>query len=118
MVNRAQKLCKNSNLILFGARGTGKTSLIRQLFGNTNSLWIDLLSDEDEERFGKTPDALSVHLKSKTYEYVIIDEIQKFPKLLDIVSRRPDERGNNQLFQYQQGCRHFRPDGQKFFPDP
>jgi len=59
MVNRLQKLSKNSNLLFFGARGTGKTSLIRQLFGNTNSLWIDLLSDEDEERFGKTPDALS-----------------------------------------------------------
>ncbi len=86
MVNRTQKLNNNCNLFLFGARGTGKTTLLNQLFGTrTDVLWIDLLKDQDEERFGRNPDELSKHLAEKKYSYVIIDEIQKFPKLLDVV---------------------------------
>jgi predicted AAA+ superfamily ATPase len=86
MVNRRQKLSKNNNLFLFGARGTGKTTLLKKLFGDRpNILWIDLLSEEAEEKFGRHPDELSNHLKEKHYDYIIIDEIQKFPKLLDIV---------------------------------
>jgi predicted AAA+ superfamily ATPase len=86
MVNRLQKLSKNNNLFLFGARGTGKTTLLKRIFGDgPDILWIDLLSDEAEERFGRNPDELTKHLKEKHYNYIIIDEIQKFPKLLDIV---------------------------------
>ncbi len=88
MVNRIQKLSKNSHLFLFGARGTGKTTLLRLLFDKNSkgsTLWIDLLSEADEDRFGRHPDELSHHLKAKHYDYVVIDEIQKFPKLLDIV---------------------------------
>lgn len=85
MVNRIQKLSNSDDLFLFGARGTGKSTLIRKLFAQSKVLWIDLLTEEDEERFGRRPDELSKHLKSMTYEFVVIDEIQKFPKLLDIV---------------------------------
>lgn len=87
MINRLQKLSKNEDLFLFGARGTGKSTLIKQIFGSTNVLWIDLLSEADEERFGKRPDQLAQHLKEKKYKFDIIDEIQNFPKLLDIVHK-------------------------------
>ncbi len=86
MVNRTQKLNNNCNLLLFGARGTGKTTLLNQLFGHKDDvLWIDLLKEEDEDRFGRNPDELSSHLAKNEYSFVIIDEIQKFPKLLDII---------------------------------
>lgn len=76
MVNRLQKLNNNCNLFLFGARGTGKTTLLNHLFRHKSDvLWIDLLKDEDEERFGRNPDELTKHLA----------EIQKFPKLLDVI---------------------------------
>lgn len=87
MVRRTQKLSKNNSLFLFGARGTGKTTLLRELYSNTNPLWIDLLSDKDEDRFGRNPDELSQVLKTGQYNCVVIDEIQKAPKLLDIVHR-------------------------------
>ena len=85
MVNRSQKLIKNGNLFLFGARGTGKSTLIRKHFEDEKTLWIDLLTEADEYRFGRHPDQLSFHLANQRYDYVVIDEIQKFPKLLDIV---------------------------------
>ncbi len=85
MVRRLQKLSKVDNLFLFGARGTGKSTLIRSIFEKENKLWIDLLTEKDEAEFGKNPDALSQHLQMKQYDFVIIDEVQKFPKLLDIV---------------------------------
>lgn len=86
MINRIQKLNKNSHLFLFGARGTGKTTLLKGLFSDREDvLWIDLLKDEDEELYGRHPDELSKSLRKNNYSYVVIDEIQKFPKLLDIV---------------------------------
>jgi predicted AAA+ superfamily ATPase len=98
MVIRQQKLSKNEDLFLFGARGTGKTSLIRQTFGSLNALWIDLLTDADEERFGENPDELSAHLSRKKYDYVIIDEVQKFPKLLDIVHHEIETKNPRRPF--------------------
>lgn len=85
MVNRSIKLSDNSDLFVFGARGTGKSTLIEDQFGHKNTLWINLLKEDDERRFGKDPDELSKCLKLNSYDYVVIDEVQKFPKLLDIV---------------------------------
>ncbi len=92
MVNRLLKISKNNTLFLFGARGTGKSTLIRETFSKFNTLWIDLLTEEGEERFGKYPDQLSQHLNSQNYTYVVIDEIQKFPKLLDIVHKEIESK--------------------------
>lgn len=85
MFRRLQKLSKSNNLFLFGARGTGKSTLLKQLFPQKDTLWLDLLSEKDEERFGRNPDELSKVLEKKKYTRVIVDEIQKSPKLLDIV---------------------------------
>lgn len=83
--SRLQKLNLRHGFFLFGARGTGKTTLLKKKFLTKETLWIDLLSYSDEERFGKNPDLLSEILKEKSYKRVVIDEIQKIPKLLDIV---------------------------------
>ncbi len=85
MFRRMQKLSKSNSLFLFGARGTGKSTLLKQLFSSENTLWIDLLSEQDEGRFGRYPDELSKVLAGKEYSRVIIDEVQKAPKILDIV---------------------------------
>ena len=85
MIDRIQKLSKSNDLFLFGARGTGKSTLIHSIFDSSRVLWIDLLTEESEERFGRHPDELSKHLATASYDYVVIDEIQKNPKLLDVV---------------------------------
>ena len=83
MIKRLQKLSKNHSFFLFGARGTGKTTLLKHLFSD-KCLWIDLLSFEDEDRFSRNPDLLTELIAEASYKKVVIDEIQKVPKLLDI----------------------------------
>ncbi|MBI2026761.1 MAG: ATP-binding protein [Deltaproteobacteria bacterium] len=85
MFRRVIKLSHSNSFFLFGPRGTGKTTLIKQLFSNDHVLWIDLLKDEDEEKFRINPDLLSEILANNPYEWVVIDEVQKIPKLLDII---------------------------------
>lgn len=97
MIRRMQTLSKFNSLFLFGARSTGKSTLIRQLFGQEEALWIDLLSEQDEERFGRHPDELSKALSVKKYTRVIIDEIQKSLKLLDIVQIEMEKHRNTQF---------------------
>lgn len=97
MFRRIQKLSKFNSLFLFGARSTGKSTLLRQLFGQEEALWIDLLSEQDEERFGRHPDELSKALSVTKYTRVIIDEIQKSLKLLDIVQIEMEKHRNTQF---------------------
>ena len=85
MIKRLQKLSQKHSFFLFGARGTGKTTLLKQLFSGKNTLWIDLLSFNEEDRFSRNPDLLTQLIAEFPYKKVIIDEVQKVPKILDIV---------------------------------
>ncbi len=73
---------------MFGARGVGKSSWIQKHFKNTsNILWIDLLKAEWEDELIKNPDYLIkvISQQERKPSWVCIDEVQKIPKLLDIV---------------------------------
>ena len=97
MFRRIQKLNKNNSFFLFGARGTGKTTLLKRSFHGKDILWIDLLTDADESRYGRRPDELSQVLKHGNYQSVVIDEVQKAPKLLDIVHHEMEKRKTTQF---------------------
>lgn len=104
MIRRLPKLSPCRSFFLFGARGTGKTTLISEKYRSSstdsgrkkrlsaNVLWIDLLSYEEEEKFSHNPDELIFILNQKEYKTVVIDEIQKIPKLLDIVQKMMREK--------------------------
>ena len=97
MIQRLQKLSQEHSFFLFGARGTGKTTLLKQLFPQKGSLWIDLLSFEEEDRFSRNPDLLSQILSESTYKRVIVDEVQKVPKILDIVHLESEKNKKTQF---------------------
>ncbi len=97
MVDRELKLNYSEHLFLFGARGTGKTTLLKQRFSRDQCLWIDLLTDEDETRFARKPDQLTQVLNETHYVKVIIDEIQKAPKLLDIIHLEIEKKRKTQF---------------------
>lgn len=82
----------SSSFFIFGQRGVGKSTFLKkQLFKNLNNFFlIDLLLDEPEQRYNKSPDLLINDLefhfkKNPSLNWIIIDEIQKVPKLLDII---------------------------------
>lgn len=75
----------SKSFFLFGARGTGKSTLLRDLLATKKHLWIDLLRDEQYLTFSQKPGHLRDLLETQTAlpEWVIVDEIQKVPPLLD-----------------------------------
>jgi len=89
MYPRSLKPLKSASFLLFGARGTGKSTLVKSLYEGQSNLFIDLLIEENEFRFLNNPDDLykMVDKKSNQYDWAIIDEVQKIPKLLDVAHR-------------------------------
>ncbi len=87
MLNRLLQLPENKSFFLFGARGVGKSTLLRQFFPEESTLTINLLGAEEESRFSRHPEELAILARSlpSSKKRIIIDEIQKIPKLLDIV---------------------------------
>jgi predicted AAA+ superfamily ATPase len=95
MVNRLLNLSKNHSFFLLGARGTGKSTLVRSLF--PHALTIDLLIPETEEQYSRSPGYLLeqlAHYKQTNpgQRWVFIDEVQKIPSLLDIVHKLIEEK--------------------------
>ncbi|OFZ80169.1 MAG: hypothetical protein A2583_15730 [Bdellovibrionales bacterium RIFOXYD1_FULL_53_11] len=85
MVKRDLELSSSSSFFLFGARGTGKSTLIQKLYPHSSVLWIDLLQEDQYELYRKRPQRLSEQLVKSPSKWVVIDEVQKLPVLLDIV---------------------------------
>ena len=82
---RLLKPPENYSFFLFGARGTGKSTLLNKHFAN--AYVIDLLDVNQEEAFAKNPLLLKEIVLGlpKNTTHVLIDEIQKLPVLLDVV---------------------------------
>ena len=80
------------SMFLFGARQTGKTTLLQQLFPSCR--YYDLLRNSEFQRLTRRPELLSEELESFVEgDVVIIDEIQKVPALLDEVHSLIQRKG-------------------------
>ena len=88
MIERILKINNelDGSIFLFGARQTGKSTILRQQF--PQSIYIDLLDTEVKGRFRRRPVLLYEMLHDKPEgTLVIIDEIPEVPELLDEVHR-------------------------------
>lgn len=90
MFVRSIKLSKENSFFLFGARATGKSTLLKERLDPAKTLVIDLLKEEEFLRYATSVGALEqvIDALPPTIEWVVIDEIQKLPKLLDEVHRQ------------------------------
>jgi predicted AAA+ superfamily ATPase len=77
-------LLKQKSHFLFGPRSVGKTTLIEDQFPEAKR--YDLLDSDTFESLLRRPKLLEEDLDDKT-KLVVIDEIQKLPKLLDTVQK-------------------------------
>ena len=88
MVYRIIRPMQSNSFFLFGPRGSGKTTFLKNNFPNSDKiLWIDLLDPSMEDLYAQHPETLSHEIKGARLplDWVIIDEIQKVPKLLNLV---------------------------------
>ena len=88
MIERILQIKKelDSSIFLFGARQTGKSTVLQQQF--PNSIYIDLLDSTLRERFSRRPALLYEMLQDKEEgTLVIIDEIPEVPELLNEAHR-------------------------------
>ena len=75
---------------LFGPRGVGKSWFVENIY--KKALLFDLLDSEIYTRFSASPHRLSEYIPSSFKQWVIIDEIQKIPELLNEVHRLIEKR--------------------------
>jgi uncharacterized protein len=90
MFTRSLQPPKSKSFFLFGPRGTGKSSWVRAQF--PNSLYFDLLESSLFFELTGAPDRLELKIPEGFKDWVIIDEIQKVPALLDEVHRLIEKR--------------------------
>lgn len=88
MIPRLLELPRDYSILLFGARGCGKSTLVQSIYPpGVSSYRIDLLAAQTEQEYARDPDELTrvVRALPGHITHVIVDEIQKIPKLLDVV---------------------------------
>lgn len=81
---------------MLGPRGSGKSTLLRSIFPRSVALWYDLLDLDTEARLARDPMVLERDLEDfasdPAHQWIVIDEIQKLPHLLDVVHRQIEKK--------------------------
>jgi uncharacterized protein len=93
MIDRALNLPRRpkASLFLWGPRQTGKSTLLRALYPRAPR--IDLLTTREFVRFSQDPTVLREEIEAAGERFVVIDEVQKVPALLDEVHWLIENRG-------------------------
>lgn len=77
---------------LWGPRQTGKSTLLRAIY--PSAVWVDLLKADEFRRYTENPERLRQELEQRGgTPFVVIDEVQKVPALLDEVHWLHENRG-------------------------
>jgi uncharacterized protein len=90
MINRIVQFSGKNSFFLFGARGTGKTHLLKERYTHSSNWYIDLLNPELARKYLLHPAVLLQELAARKPkpEWVVIDEVQKVPALLDLIHQQ------------------------------
>lgn len=81
----------SQSFFLFGQRGTGKTTLLKEQWVDSKTLIVDLLNTRDYLELLNSPWKLRERVNGVSR--VLIDEVQKVPLLLDEVHKIIEEQG-------------------------
>jgi len=85
-----------TSYFLFGPRGTGKSTMIRQTY--RHALWIDLLDQATAFLYQTHPERLRQLIEARpSPSTIVIDEIQKAPEVLDTVHSLVESKRGHQF---------------------
>ncbi len=85
------------SFFLFGPRGTGKTTWLKTVLKETR--WFDLLRSSELLRLMRRPDQFRLEVEALPKgSWVVVDEIQKWPPLLDEIHSLMADYGNKYRF--------------------
>jgi predicted AAA+ superfamily ATPase len=85
------------SFFLFGPRGTGKTTWLRQRFAGAH--WIDLLRERERLRLVRSPGRFTQEVEAlPARSWVVVDEVQRLPTLLDEVQDLIARHGSRYRF--------------------
>ena len=85
------------SFFLFGPRGTGKTTWLRHLL--PDALWFDLLRTQTVLALSRQPDSFRQQVEGLPRgHWVVVDEVQRMPSLLNEVHALIADRGNAYRF--------------------
>lgn len=86
MIRRIVQLSQEQSFFLFGARGTGKSTLLANTPFLKGAMYFDLLDVDLEEELSLNPELFVQRVSTLSKgQWVVVDEIQKKPILLDSV---------------------------------
>lgn len=83
-------LSSDQSFFLFGPRGTGKTTWLKKAF--PDAVYLDLLESELCTRLTASPGTLERFIPADAHRWVIVDEVQRIPDLLNEVHRLIENR--------------------------
>lgn len=84
------------SFFLFGPRGTGKTTWLRERLPDAR--WYDLLRNDVHLRLMRDPSVFRREVEALPGGWVVVDEVQKLPRLLDEVHALIAEHGARYRF--------------------
>jgi len=80
-------LDSHDSLFIFGPRGTGKTQWLKKHLTGEAHFYVDLLDLSSYRYLKSHPENLRLLIKPHFSGWIILDEVQKIPELLDEVHR-------------------------------
>jgi predicted AAA+ superfamily ATPase len=87
------------SFFLFGPRGTGKTTWLRQQIPIRSTYWLDLLQQGELVRLLRDPGRFTQEVEALPRgRWVVIDEVQRLPVLLDAVQDLIARHGSRNRF--------------------
>lgn len=84
------------SFFLFGPRGTGKTTWLRHAL--PDALWFDLLRTQTFLHLSQAPEGFRQQVLARRGGWVVVDEVQRLPSLLDEVHTLLTEHGRRYRF--------------------
>jgi len=87
MIKRSLSPLKNRSFFLFGPRGVGKSTWLQANYPQKDVVYLDLLDPDLYEELLLNSGRFKQIINSKNHlkKTIVIDEVQKLPKLLDVI---------------------------------